>query len=157
MHPFNTIEEIVLQHSTRHMDIIQAHFPYEHTKRAVEAFLRCDKGVVFIYTGFYVAGFAETDGKLGYFHPQTPRYPEMPEFMHGNQHPKGNDEGKEREDGIATHGRPRALNHCSATVRAAALETLVVPREGRDQFLHALVRRQAPDEQDLLRRPRPPP
>ena len=52
MHPFNTIEEIVLQHSTRHMDIIQAHFPHEHTKRAVEAFLRCDKGVVFIYTGF---------------------------------------------------------------------------------------------------------
>ena len=65
MHPFSTIEDIVLQHSTRHMDIIQAHFPYEHTKRAVEAFLRCDKGVVFIYTGFYVAGFAETDGPLG--------------------------------------------------------------------------------------------
>lgn len=63
MHP--TIEDIVLQHSTRHMDIIQAHFPHEHTKRAVEAFLGCEKGAVFIYTGFYVAGFAETDGPLG--------------------------------------------------------------------------------------------
>ncbi len=61
----STIEDIVLQHSTRHMDIIQKHFPHEHTKRAVEAFLRCKKGVVFIYTGFYVAGFAETDGPLG--------------------------------------------------------------------------------------------
>ena len=65
MHPFSTIEDIVLQHSTRHMDIIQAHFPHEHTRKAVEAFLKCDKGTIFIYTGFYVAGFAETDGPLG--------------------------------------------------------------------------------------------
>ena len=63
MHP--TIEDITLQYSTRHMDKIQAHFPHEHTKRAVEAFLKCEKGTVFIYTGFYVAGFAETDGPLG--------------------------------------------------------------------------------------------
>lgn len=65
MSTFKTIEDIVLQHSTRHMDKIQAHFPHEHTKKAVEAFLKQDKGVVFIYTGFYVAGFAETDGPLG--------------------------------------------------------------------------------------------
>ena len=62
---YQSIEEIVLQHSTRHMDIIQAHYPFEHTKRAVEAFLKAPKGVVFIYTGFYVAGYAETDGPLG--------------------------------------------------------------------------------------------
>lgn len=67
MRNFHTIEEIVLQHSTRHMDKIQAHFPFEHTKNAVEAFLKRDKGVVFIYTGFYVAGYAETDGPLGAF------------------------------------------------------------------------------------------
>lgn len=65
MRNFHTIEEITLQHSTRHMDKIQAHFPKEHTKHAVEAFLKLKKGVVFIYTGFYVAGFAETDGPLG--------------------------------------------------------------------------------------------
>ena len=67
MRNFHTIEEITLQHSTRHMDKIQAHFPKEHTKHAVEAFLKRDKGVVFIYTGFYVAGYAETDGPLGAF------------------------------------------------------------------------------------------
>jgi hypothetical protein len=65
MRNFHTIEEIVLQHSTRNMDKIQAHFPNEHTKNAVNAFIKLDKGVVFIYTGFYVAGFAETDGPLG--------------------------------------------------------------------------------------------
>jgi len=65
MRNFHTIEEITLQHSTRHMDKIQAHFPNEHTKHAVNAFLKLEKGVVFIYTGFYVAGFAETDGPLG--------------------------------------------------------------------------------------------
>ena len=62
---FHTIEEIVLQHSTRHMDKIQAMFPFEHTKKAAEAFLKLEKGVVFLYTGFYVAGFAETDGPIG--------------------------------------------------------------------------------------------
>lgn len=65
MNAFSTIEAITLQHSTRNMDKIQARFPFEHTKKAVEAFLKLDKGVVFIYTGFYVAGFAETDGPLG--------------------------------------------------------------------------------------------
>lgn len=65
MHSFASIEEIVLQHSTRHMDKIQEHFADEHTKKAVKAFLKCPKGVVFIYTGFYVAGFAETDGPIG--------------------------------------------------------------------------------------------
>lgn len=65
MKNFKNVEDIVLQHSTRGMDKIQKEFPFEHTKSAVEAFLKCDKGVVFIYTGFYVAGFAETDGPLG--------------------------------------------------------------------------------------------
>jgi len=65
MNAFSSIEEITLQHSTRHMDKIQAHFPYEHTKKAVDAFLKLEHGVVFIYTGFYVAGYAETDGPLG--------------------------------------------------------------------------------------------
>jgi len=65
MRRFDSIEDIVLQHSTRHMDKIQQHFPEHHTQKAVNAFLKCPKGAVFIYTGFYVAGFAETDGPLG--------------------------------------------------------------------------------------------
>ena len=65
MKTYQTIEEIVLQHSTRNMDKIQELFPHEHTKNAAHAFMALDKGVVFIYTGFYVAGFAETDGPLG--------------------------------------------------------------------------------------------
>ncbi|MBN1840178.1 MAG: DUF4392 domain-containing protein [Campylobacterales bacterium] len=65
MQRFHSVEEIVLQHSTRHMDKIQAQFPFEHTKKAVEAFVKLEKGVVFIYTGFYVAGYAETDGPIG--------------------------------------------------------------------------------------------
>lgn len=65
MSSLKSIEDIILQHSTRGMDKIQKHYPYEHTKNAVEAFLKLPKGVVFIYTGFYVAGFAETDGPLG--------------------------------------------------------------------------------------------
>ena len=65
MGSFKSIEDIILQHSTRGMDKIQKHHHHEHTKNAVEAFLKLQKGVVFIYTGFYVAGFAETDGPLG--------------------------------------------------------------------------------------------
>ena len=65
MHRFDSIEKIVLQHSTRNMDKIQNHYPEHHTHKAVEAFLQCPKGAVFIYTGFYVAGFAETDGPVG--------------------------------------------------------------------------------------------
>lgn len=72
MKTYQTIEEIILQHSTRNMDKIQTQLPYEHTKKAVHAFLSLDKGVVFIYTGFYVAGSAETDGPLGaYFLAKT--------------------------------------------------------------------------------------
>lgn len=65
MQTFSSIEAITLQHSTRHMDKIQEAFPFEHTKKAAEAFLKLEKGVVFIYTGFYVAGYAETDGPIG--------------------------------------------------------------------------------------------
>ncbi|DAB35608.1 MAG: DUF4392 domain-containing protein [Sulfurospirillum cavolei] len=72
MNAFSSIEAITLQHSTRHMDKIQAQFPQAHTQKAVEAFVKLDKGVVFIYTGFYVAGFAETDGPIGaYFLAKT--------------------------------------------------------------------------------------
>jgi len=59
------VDEIILQYSTRGMDVLQEKHPKEHCKEAVEAFKELDKGVVFLYTGFYVGGFAETDGPIG--------------------------------------------------------------------------------------------
>jgi hypothetical protein len=59
------IDEIILQHSTRGMDIVQNHCKKEHCKEAVEYFITLKKGVVFLYTGFYVNGYAETDGPIG--------------------------------------------------------------------------------------------
>ncbi|WP_331774928.1 DUF4392 domain-containing protein [Sulfurospirillum sp. 1612] len=60
-----TIDEIILQHSTRKMDLIQEAYPVLHSQVAVEHFVTLPKGVVFLYTGFYVSSFAETDGPLG--------------------------------------------------------------------------------------------
>lgn len=60
-----TIDEIILQHSTRGMDILQNIHPIEHCKIATENFLKLEKGTVFLYTGFYVGGHAETDGPIG--------------------------------------------------------------------------------------------
>lgn len=60
-----TLEDIILQHSTRGMDKIQELYPQDHCALAASAFLSLPRGAVFIYTGFYVAGFAETDGPLG--------------------------------------------------------------------------------------------
>ena len=69
---FQTTEDIILQHSTRGMDKIQKYFPNPHCYNAVHAFLEQPKGTIFIYTGFYVAGFAETDGPIGaYFLAKT--------------------------------------------------------------------------------------
>ncbi len=60
-----TIDEIILNHSTRGMDKLQERYRVEHCKKAVEKFVTLQKGVVFLYTGFYVKGYAETDGPLG--------------------------------------------------------------------------------------------
>lgn len=66
------VDEVILQHSTRGMDILQKKHPKEHCKEAVEAFKKLEQGVVFLYTGFYVGGFAETDGPIGtYFLAKT--------------------------------------------------------------------------------------
>lgn len=63
-----SIDDIVLQYSTRGMDILQKLHPIEHTKTAVEAFLKLPQGSVFLYTGFYVGGHAETDGPIGTYY-----------------------------------------------------------------------------------------
>ena len=60
-----TIEEIILNHSTRGMDLLQKQHPKKYCKKAAQNFLELEQGVVFLYTGFYVKGYAETDGPLG--------------------------------------------------------------------------------------------
>jgi len=60
-----TIEEIILNHSTRGMDLLQKQYPKKHCKKAAQNFLELEQGTVFLYTGFCVKGYAETDGPLG--------------------------------------------------------------------------------------------
>jgi hypothetical protein len=60
-----SIDKIILQDSTRGMDILYNEYPKEYCKEAVEYFLTLAKGNIFLYTGFYINGFAETDGPLG--------------------------------------------------------------------------------------------
>ncbi|MBB5226451.1 DUF4392 domain-containing protein [Treponema ruminis] len=59
------IEDIVLRHSARGMDILRTKMKGEYAKAAAEMILSWEKGTVFLATGFFVAGFAETDGPAG--------------------------------------------------------------------------------------------
>ncbi len=59
------IEDIVLRYSGRGMDILRKFIPDNFAEKAALSILSWDKGNVFITTGFYVAGFAETDGPAG--------------------------------------------------------------------------------------------
>jgi len=63
-----TVDEVILQHSDRGMDVLQKLHPREHCKEAVEHFVGLEKGVVFLYTGFWVGGFCETDGPIGTYY-----------------------------------------------------------------------------------------
>ena len=58
-------DEIILQHSTRGMDILYKEHPNTYCLNATKALMELEKGVVFLYTGFYVGGYAETDGPVG--------------------------------------------------------------------------------------------
>lgn len=60
-----TIDDIILQDSTRGMFELREEYFKEYCKIAVNNFLKIKKGKLFLYTGFYVNGFAETDGPLG--------------------------------------------------------------------------------------------
>lgn len=62
-----TIDDIVLQHCTRGMDKLRNKHFKEYCKVACENFLNINKGNIFLYTGFYVNGYAETDGPIGTF------------------------------------------------------------------------------------------
>lgn len=59
------IEDIVLRHSGRGMDILRGYKSDRYAEKAAQTILGWEKGRVFLTTGFFVAGFAETDGPVG--------------------------------------------------------------------------------------------
>ena len=59
------IEDIVLRHSGRGMDILRKDMQDDYAAKAAKMILSWDKGNVFLTTGFYVEGYAETDGPPG--------------------------------------------------------------------------------------------
>lgn len=60
-----SIEDIVLRHSGRGMDILRGYKTDRYAQKAAQIILSWERGTVFLTTGFYVAGFAETDGPVG--------------------------------------------------------------------------------------------
>ena len=61
----NSIEDIVLRHSARGMNLLRKVMQDCYAREAAESILSWQRGTVFLTTGFYVAGFAETDGPAG--------------------------------------------------------------------------------------------
>lgn len=60
-----TPEEVTLRYSKRGMTLLKEYLQKDYCKKAAEKLLQAPKGNVLITTGFYVAGYAETDGPLG--------------------------------------------------------------------------------------------
>lgn len=63
----NTVEGIIMRRSARGMDKLLPHLPADYCRGAASSLLGLQRGNVLIATGFYVAGFAETDGPPGAF------------------------------------------------------------------------------------------
>lgn len=59
------IDEIVLRHSQRGMTVLREHQENRLCEEAAREILSWEKGTVLLATGFYVAGYAETDGPAG--------------------------------------------------------------------------------------------
>ncbi len=59
------IEDIVLRHSGRGMDLLRKEMTDNYVEKAGKMILSWERGNVFLTTGFFVAGFAETDGPPG--------------------------------------------------------------------------------------------
>lgn len=62
-----TIEDIILQHGQRGMNVLRNHLPADYVRQAADYILSWQKGKVLLFTGFFVAGYAETDGPAGTF------------------------------------------------------------------------------------------
>lgn len=60
-----SIEDIILRHSKRGMPVLRKYLPAHYLDIAAEEILSWKRGTVLLTTGFYVAGYAETDGPLG--------------------------------------------------------------------------------------------
>ena len=61
----NSIEEVVLRYSERGMPDIRRYVSGDCCEKAALEILSWEKGNVFLTTGVYVAGYAETDGPAG--------------------------------------------------------------------------------------------
>lgn len=60
-----TIEDIILLHSQRGMEVLRKHCPPDFCREAAQCILDAPRGTVLLTTGFYVAGAGETDGPPG--------------------------------------------------------------------------------------------
>lgn len=61
----SALDEIILRHSQRGMHILREHQEKGLCEEAAQEILSWEKGTVLLATGFYVAGYAETDGPAG--------------------------------------------------------------------------------------------
>lgn len=66
-----TMEDIILQKSGSGMELLRPYLSENYVHQAASEILSWNRGTVFLTTGFYVAGFAETDGPCG-FHASDP-------------------------------------------------------------------------------------
>lgn len=60
-----TIEDVILRHSRRGMLVLREYLPEDYCRQAAAKLLELSRGTVLLTTGFYVAGYAETDGPVG--------------------------------------------------------------------------------------------
>lgn len=61
------IEDIVLRHSRRGMTVLREYLRPDYCRAAARELLEKPRKAVLLATGFYVGGFAETDGPVGTF------------------------------------------------------------------------------------------
>ena len=59
------VEDIILRHSQRGMTKLRPHMKADYCRQAAEEIYSWKRGVVLLTTGFYVAGYPETDGPTG--------------------------------------------------------------------------------------------
>ncbi len=62
-----TIEEIILKHGQRGMDVLKTRLEPDFCSKAAKKIFSLERGNILLATGFYVAGYAETDGPAGTF------------------------------------------------------------------------------------------
>ncbi len=60
-----TIEDIILRYSERGMPDVRFYLSSNYCTKAASEILSWERGNVFLTTGFYVSGYAETDGPVG--------------------------------------------------------------------------------------------